>query len=635
VLALALTAAVLVALWIPATLRDPGLTHGDHYSDANILIAGRNFDSQGLAFRNGLPVQYTCIPAGHVPEPYTHYPPGPEWLHQGLKALGLRTLASLRLSSLAVSWAGAALLCRLFFLFTRSLPIACVATLFYVASSGFLAYADSLQQFAYRQLTLPAILLAWHRVETAAPGPKRRLWTTAACAVYFLDGWISFEQILLVATFVTGRVLLDRRRDLVVPLLAVLAMPVLVMGTRVAHNASVLGLGATVTDLAGLDTMDGVSPSRWDVGRTWIGRLGGADVEHEREFELPLLRPWVAAPLAVLALIAMATGRWRRLDPVGRGLRPSLLLLAAALPWFVVFPTHGIVHPHLVMLLLPGFALGAGSLAAMPLHRMEFPAWRAVAGAAALALVTAYAAITAHRVPFARLWPVDKGARAIVDDRVRLRGQYLAASEALRDQRCVVLLGNHPYIAAALTAPSHPSVVRTRTWDTMVPDLARDESLWIEAWSPPERAAAVAAALRYGLPDLLAPGRISLVFHGTPPTERRLNADLGAGLSLSRIRVSRTLEGDDIVVAVEVAGPPSEAATLVLEGRLIDARGAAGELVSEAGLDRGYASGDRTLGFLTIPLERARGASELLLSVRDRVGAAARISLPVTLEGTR
>jgi len=634
-LALALLAAVLLALWIPATLRDPGLTHGDHYSDANVLIAGRNFDRYGLAFRNGLPVQYTCIPAGHVPEPYTHYPPGPEWLHQGLKALGLRSLGALRLASLAISWVGAALLWRLFFVFTRSLPIACLATLFYVVSPGFLSYADSLQQFAYRQLTLPAVLLAWHRVETAAPGPSRRLWAAAACALYFLDGWVSFEQILLVATFVTGRVLLDRRRDLVVPLIALLAMPVLVMSTRVAHNASVLGLRATVTDLAVLDTMDGVSPSRWDVGRRWIGRLGGGDAEDDREFELPLLRPWVAAPLVVLVLAAMATGRRRGLDPVGRGLRNSLLLLAAALPWFVVFPTHGIVHPHLVMLLLPGFALGAGSLAAMPLLRMESPAWRAMAGAAALALVAGYAAIVAHRVPFARLWPLDETARAVADDRVRVREQYLAASEALRDRRCVVLLGNYPYIAESLVAPSHPAVVRTRKWDTTLPDLAPDESLWIEAWSPPERAAAVAAALRYGLPELLSPERISLVFHGTPPLEQRLNADLGAGLSLVRIRVSRTLAGEDIFVAVEIAGPSSLAAALVLQGHLVDALGAEGELVGEAGLDRGYMGDDRALGFLTVPIERTGAARELLLSVRDSAGTAPRLSLRVALEGTR
>lgn len=634
-LALALVAAVLLALWIPATLRDPGLTHGDHYSDANVLIAGRNFDRYGLGFRNGLPVQYTCIPPGHVPEPYTHYPPGSEWLHQGLKALGLRTIGALRLASLAFSWVGAALLCRLFFVFTRSLPIACLAMLFYVMSPGFLAYADSLQQFAYRQLTLPAVLLAWHRVEASTPGPSRRLWAAAACALYFLDGWVSFEQILLVATFVTGRVLLDRRRDLVVPLLALLAMPVLVMSTRIAHNASVLGLRATITDFAVLDTMDGVSPSRWDVGRVWIGRLGGRDAEEDREFELPLLRPWVALPLAVLALAAVATGRRRGLDPVGRGLRHSVLLLAAALPWFVVFPTHGIVHPHLVMLLLPGFALAASSLAAMPLHRMESPAWRAMAGAAALALLAGYTAIVTHRVPFARLWPFDQEARAVVDDRVRLRGQYLAASEALRDRRCVVLLGNYPYIAESLVAPSHPAVVRTQTWDTTLPDLAPDESLWIEAWSQPERAAVVAAALRYGLPDVLSPERISLVFDGTPPLEHRLNADLGSGLSLARIRVSRTLAGGDIVVAVELAGPPSLAATLVLEGRLVDARGVVSELVSEVRLDSGYAGSDRTLGFLAIPFERARTARELVLSVRTDADSAPRFSLPVTLEGTR
>jgi hypothetical protein len=633
-IALALAVVLLAALWIPATLRDPGLTHGDHYSDANVLIAGRNFDIHGLAFRNGLPVQYTCLPAGHVPEPYTHYPPGPEWLHQGMKALGLRTLAGFRLAALAVSLAGALLQGRLYSVLSGSLAIGGLSTLLYMLSPGFLSYADSLQQFAYRQITLPAILLAWLRVEAAAPGRGRWRWTAVTGGMYFLDGWISFEQILLVAAFVCGRVLLQRRRDLVPSLLVLLAVPALLMSARVAHNASVLGLRATIADLAQLDTMDSVAPSRVDVARTWMGRLGAGDAEDEREFELPLLRPAVALPLAALALALARAWRGPTIDPVRRGIAAALLLLLAALPWFVVFPTHGLVHPHLVMLLLPGFALAAGSLASLPLHLAGPPALRAVTGLLSVALVAGFTAIVMHRVPFARLLVLDEGAGAIMKDRRRTRDQYLAASEALRARRCVVLLGNYPYIAQALAAPSQPAVVRTRTWDTAVPDLAPDESLWIEAWSEAERGAAAAAAARYGLPDLLAPERVSLVFHGTPPVTRTIDADLGGGASLRRLRVSRTLSGEDIVVMVEVAGPRAEATALVLRGHLVDAQGD-GDSVGEFGFGSGYTSHDRSLGWLTVPVERAAASPGLRLSVWDRTRSEPRASFSVPLEATR
>jgi hypothetical protein len=617
-LVLAPLAALLLASWIPATVRDPGLTHGDYYSDANVLMAARNFERFGLLFRQGFPVQYTCLREGSRPVPYTHYPPGPEWLHMAWRAAGLRRLAELRLASLAIALLGAGILVAAFRALTGSTLIACASALFYVASNPLLGYADSLHQFPYLQLTLGVFLHAWLRMEATGS----RGWLFLAGLALFLDGWLSFEHILFAAVFVTGRVVLEKRRDLLGPAFVILAVPVVAMALRFTHNTWAWGsTAAAIADLRGLDRITGVETSRWGLVARWCRRLGAGGAppdDYDREFEYPVLRLAVALPAAALAWLALRSPSERQ-GPVGRGLRSAALLLAAALPWLAVFPTHGMVHRHLVLHFLPGFALGLGSLwsAGVRAGAAARGPGRFLGWGLSLSLLGGYSALLSGSVPFARLLPLREPAASLVAERKQEQAELIAAAEGLRVPGCVVVLGDHSPIAQTLAAPYETTALRSDLSPQETPlHLGAGDALWIEAWSDSEQAAAMEAVERYGLPELASARRMSLVFRGTPGPARAVATVLGSGGTLTRLRVAPTLDGRDVVFMSEFRELPAGSAPRPC---LADGTG---HLIATGAGPRGRPPrrGPTTLTWTSVPRSVLRDAVSVRLAVCSEAG---------------
>lgn len=124
----------------------PDLDHGDEASDANVLNAGQNFVRFGFLKTHFLPL---FEPQADFPEGlYTHYPPLPD-ITNGLLRSVFKTEALWFFRAMS-------LLCALFnvifwylfiYRFTKSMEIACLASLFYLTDSDSTLAASLLTDF--------------------------------------------------------------------------------------------------------------------------------------------------------------------------------------------------------------------------------------------------------------------------------------------------------------------------------------------------------------------------------------------------------------------------------------------------------------------------------------------------------
>lgn len=541
-------------------LRHPALDHGDKYSDANVLIAARAFALEGSGRNSGLAVQQTYFPPGARVLPYTHYPPGPEWAHLGWRSLGIRELPGLRLASVAIAALAAFLAHRLFRAIAGE-PVGTLAAMAYVWSLPFLTYADSLHQHPYAMAGLALTLWAWLRYERAPP--EDRGWALALTAVAsFADGWFSFENIPLVAVFVVGRAV--SRRDLRRGALLICLVPFLLVGARVAHNATVLGLRGAVGDLVGSDRIDGYDPGLADLWEAWAPRLGARDLaldHHDMEARLPLLVRWVAVP--TLALLAWLARPIRDRDRLHSAAIAAVLLLLGAAAWTLVSVTHAVLHPHLGRLLLPGAALlvGAALAAGVSAAASERrPLARAVAVLLCATLAAGWGWQTVVSFAFARGWPLAHPAQGLMAERHAVQSRTAALAAATEGRQAVVVFGNYPYVAATLPAPWEPAEARARRLGQpadAVPEIAAHEALWFEAWSDLERARALEASRKLGFPDVPGAGsEPSLLFWGEGRSGRPLPVAFD-GLALEAARTARAADGGTVFQVR--AGPATEA----------------------------------------------------------------------------
>lgn len=488
--------------------RLPDLHHGDSFSDANVINAGRNFDRVGMAATCGLPVWWCSSEPGRLGPIYTHYPPGPEWIHQALKFVGLHELWQWRLIS--ISTGALALLALWWFALqiAGSPTFAMLAVLFYAVSAPFTQFADSIHQHTYMQLTLFGCLGAWCAVERAQTSCARGIWLTLAGLFLFLDLWLTFEHVAFIPAFIAGRTFFCGFRRLIVAGIVMGCVFGAALTARVLHNATVLGsVSAAVDDLFGAAKYRAAA-ARSDidlqvVAQRWKQRLGGGlrgREDHDSAFIYPILKPQIALPCLILVPWA-CWAAWRH-RTMRSALWAGLLLLAAGLIWFVLMKEHVERHRHVIMLLLPGLSVVLATLAvsgiAAILSRRRFVR---IGG-----LVAAFTLIGIHlsEIRHARSINAVEDVHPRLFQRVHAEMMNLAAirsvaAPALQHAPRVYFVGRAwPEQAAALGAPFE-------FVEREIPALRPGEFIWIETWTAEEKRLALEAARRYGPAEQLPP----------------------------------------------------------------------------------------------------------------------------------
>lgn len=541
----------------------PDLDHGDAFTDACVVIGGYNYDRTGLRAHAGLPLLETDLSAEPPPVPYAHYPPLPWWIHQSLKKVGLAAMWQQRLLAVCATAVAAWLMFAVMSRLAKDQITGLLAAVFYMASAPFVNYADSIYQFAYGQLAMFGCLLAWLAAESATSPKERRRFALIAGVLFFVDGWITFEHIPLIAMFVIARTLLAHRPRPWIAGAAMLAVPLVVVGTRILHNAAGLGgFEPAVNDLVGAlnrrSGQDADTVTYFQMAVRWFTRLGGGDVRPDHfdaEFRIPLLRLTTLLPAAVLLPFAI---RAARRDPDHRaaaGLINAGVFVLGFLAWLLVLRQHAYVHRHPVMVLLPGVAMLFATLIASVWQTPKPPLPLAIVGAvAAVVLAASWIAPLRGAVAFNQFVALDGRVRAAVLRRRQYFATLRKAQPAFQDiDHLQVVAGLYPQAMAELRATF-------RNVDELPDTLPAGGGVWITPATQSERAAAAKAFAQFGFPDVLAPtaaGRY--VFRATPPESIATDIHFAGGFAITAVRLADTLDGDAWAMQLLVTSRQSSA----------------------------------------------------------------------------
>lgn len=570
----------------------PGMEIGESWGDSDIIAAGRFFDVHGYALTHHMPRLETALPAsGEHLKVYNTFPPGPFYIHQAVKALGITSLHDQRIVSLIYTHFGELLLFLFIRRITRSGGLALIAACLHMFSLPYAGYSTGFW-VNMGQPTLFAALYAWARFEDALDlrraGADARpgRWLTLAALVTFIDFWIVFEHGPLIAIFVAGRAIVRARTrrlsfraalPTVAAAAVVAAMPALVMFLRILHTAAakdsgLLGGVRHFIASAGSRSWDNPKANTFvDVGIVWLSRLGfpwsGDPVlAHNRQFMFPVLGPVILG--LWLALACLITLRWR--DPrlasrgVKRGLGVGILLVIGGLSWTVLMRNHVWTHLFTIFTLMPGLAVLMASLAwggialALPADadRATRPApARVLAGAPILlsaALIAAMLGNLAHSDLLNHAWQLDERKRERVKSAEREYGILADAGQRLRNVDRLYLFPKLPAVTHALGVP----FIHQTAPPTDHP--RKGELVALETWSPRARAAALQLADRHGFPDLCREPSRLIIFPSARGRSLGLQADVeGLGRILD-VRIARTLDNRDVAMMWRIAAPGIE-----------------------------------------------------------------------------
>lgn len=600
----------------------PGQDHGTRMADSNIMNAARNYDAHGLAHRHGVPQLETYADDERPPTLYGTYPPGPYWMHALLRNAGLRDLSELRGASVVGSALAGLLGLAAFSVLARSWLVGACAAFFYCFSAPFSGYADSVHMNVWMQIGLFGFLLAWVGFERMRGGWRWGLLALAGLA-YFFEIWMTLEHIALIAIVVAVRTILSRRPSIWIGGAALAAVCLTGLASRVWHLKFEFG-----TIEAAMDYLLGKYAHRSGEGggggsagvgfgqvvAPWLDQLywsSAGEGSRRREFGYPLL--WapllgVAAGLVATFLLARIPAlraalerRSRTLAELGRslgahrardarahqgvgvrdvladsriaGLRATraglgwgALLLGASLHWHLGMRQHAMIHPHVILNMLPGMALILGSLAAGG-FRLLMPdcrplGWVRWLGAPlAVALMILFGTHLKYAAALNRLFPLSPmhaalGSRAAADQWWRdlgagLRGRFGAIRRVVLyhwGPRQANLMGlPHQYVEGGVMPLSFEGD----------PDGGVD-LLMIEF---PRRQKTPRAILedgldRFGFPELAqGPESTTLFFRAGAPEPVACDVRFVGGVRMEQIRLSQTLTGDGYALCFLLRGP--------------------------------------------------------------------------------
>lgn len=632
-----------LAAWMGALFHawtaNPQLHHGDAFSDANVLNAAANFERWGLGLNCGLSTHFGTWSPQHPVKPYTHYPPGPEWIHMGLRGVGLHDLANYR--GVSVGFAALALVLWWWVVrrVTGSYIIALFAAFFYSFCSSFTEYSDSLHQHSVMQLTFMICLAAWTAFEGAATTGRRALWLGIAAVIFFLDMWITFEHILMIPGYVAIRALLAGLRRNWRGALLIGLLPLLALSTRLAHNAIALGgMGAAIDDLSGSAkyrsdgaVMQVTIPRVFSI---WIERLGAGKGSQGQEFDpgnaVPVLTPRTG--ITALAMLVLLVACWHRteIDALRRGFGYAALLLICGILWFVVMRGHSYVHRHVIMLLLPGVSLLLAVLTAAAVWQWRgSPAHapvRIVGPVLACLLVVWWARDIRHSRAGSILFDLDPNYRRVLADASAASEMRRAASEAsfANVQRMHFVGKMYPVLTFECKRPF--------VYSTELPkSLPPGEAIWIEHWFPEEQQMAAEAFERFGLPDVFGGPVCSLVFRNT---SRAATVDTDVvyqgGIRLVQFRQAETLDGQAWAVQGVFELAKAVDRDRFVASLLVETPNGASPKSVDSGLNNAMPRGRQPVVSLIVPKSEVKKGARFRFAIWDK--AENRFSPPLDIQ---
>ena len=343
---------------------DPVGTQAGSWSDANIIVSGRNYAREGLGAHWGA-AQHQVVTERNPPDPffiYTRYPVGSNLVNGLWQMAGVQSVAVFRWLPIGCSLVAVVLWFGLYRRIVGRGP-ATLAAMTMALSYGFLAYADNLHFHGYAMLTSVAAMRCYLRAMGPAE-PGRLRWFLFAALLMFLTAWFTWEYHLWMVLFIALYALLFEcpvRR----PYLTLLAVPLfgaLALQTVQRH------LALAEVETAAVDNRDEQGGFLRDAYR----RALGFEISHDTPRGLTLagypkfllLRYYkfyglpAVAGLAMIILLLMPDRRppWK-LGNWPNEAKLTVVLFMAGLGWWLVMMQHTAVHPHSMRHHLPAYAL--------------------------------------------------------------------------------------------------------------------------------------------------------------------------------------------------------------------------------------------------------------------------------------
>jgi hypothetical protein len=349
---LLILAAVFIIMAVPR-LKFPGLGHGDSYSDACALDAGKNFCRFGFIRCKFLP--FWDDPGGSTPGiAYTHYPPLPDILN-GVERAVFRTdsLVVFRIVSLAFSFAGVALWFLFIRLVTASSLTAFLASVFFIFNPAFIYGMDSIHEMSISEMLRAGVLfmLASYALKKGA------LRFAVLWLLLFLLSLTTFEYIPFFFLFVIlSGMALEQLRLPKEDQFILLSAPVAAVLLHFLQNAWYFGAVRALGDWKG--------SAQFRIYGSMAGMF-----TFQNWWRYALLRPIrcvfavdmpVVLILGTAAYLAYRTLTRDERRPLGTLGRLLALFFICGVSWYVFFPAHSLEHSPVLFLfrhLLPFVAI--------------------------------------------------------------------------------------------------------------------------------------------------------------------------------------------------------------------------------------------------------------------------------------
>jgi hypothetical protein len=353
----------LVAAYLVCRAPTPLGVRMDSYSEANVVVSGRNYTRIGFAAFYGAP-QHQVVSDTNPPDPfyvYTKYPAAPNLLFGAFLRLGGSSLTAYRMLPAACSLLSAWLWYGIYRRYTGECAAA-LAGMAMATSLPFLAYADNIYFYAYALLAHAAAVSCFVTGMTA-DGPRRRRWFITCGGCVFILAMLTWEHHLGLIVFMALHSVLFacpiRRRYLLLFLIP-LALAGAVQGAqrrlcestirKSAEDAPSLLETLRVRTIGFQDSLD--TPQ----GLTLRSYPTHLLLAIYRFYGLPA----VAAALLLVLAARAPDSTWYRPGSWPPAARLALILTAAGVSWWAVMLQHTSVHPHVMRHALPAYALLVG-----------------------------------------------------------------------------------------------------------------------------------------------------------------------------------------------------------------------------------------------------------------------------------